>query len=105
MLLVKPNNKYSHCYFLRYVPGLMLLIILFMFHTVEQNVIILMSHRLVYFVSFCVTKLHKGKEDSMGFGRGWGVLKRSISDRLQISFPQGRIFYKELESLLCPQLV
>ena len=57
MLLVKPNNKYSHCYFLRYVPGLMLLIILFMFHTVKQNVIILMRHRLVYFVSFCVTKL------------------------------------------------
>ena len=40
-----------------------------------------------------------------GFGRGWGVLKRSSSDRLQIAFPQGRIFCKELESLLCPQLV
>ena len=68
MLLFKPNNKYSHCYFLRYVPGLILLIILFMFHTVEQNVIILIGHRFVYFV--CVTKLHKGKENNMGFGRG-----------------------------------
>ena len=37
MLLVKPNDKYSHCYFLRDVPGLMLLIILLVFHRVEQT--------------------------------------------------------------------
>ena len=74
-----------------------------MFHSVEQNVIILISHRLAYLF---VSKLHKGKENNMGFGRGWGVLiKRSSSDRLQITFPHGRIFCKELESLLCPQLV
>ena len=54
---------------------------------------------------FVGAKLHKGKENNMGFGRGWGVLKRSSSDRLQIAFLQGRIFYKELESLLCPQMV
>ena len=49
----------------------MLLIILFMVHTMEQNVIILISHRLAYLF---VSKLHKGKENNMGFGRGWGVL-------------------------------
>ena len=73
-----------------------------MFHTVEQNVIILISHRLAYLLG---AKLHKGKENNMGFGRRWEVLKRSSSDRLQIAFLQGRIFYKELESLLCPQMV
>ena len=58
-LLVNPNNKYSHCYFLRYVPGLMLLIILFMFHTVEQNVIILISHRLACLLGPNCTKAKK----------------------------------------------
>ena len=59
VLLVKPNTKYSHCYFLRYVPGLVLLIILFMFHTVEQNVIILISHRLAYLLGPNCTKAKK----------------------------------------------
>ena len=68
-----------------------------------DHIFVLISHRLVYFV--CVTKLHKGKEDNMGFGRGWGVLECGRSTRLQIASSQGRIFYKELESLLCPQLV
>ena len=58
-----------------------------MFHTVEQNVIILVSHRLAYFVS--VTKLHKGKENNIGFGRGWGVLKRSSSDGYKFLFLRG----------------
>ena len=43
---------------------------------------------------------------SMGNPSGLkGLIKRSSSARLQITFPHGRIFCKELESLLCPQLV
>ena len=37
----------------------MLLIILFMFHTVEQNVIILISHRLAYLLEPNCTKAKK----------------------------------------------
>ena len=43
----------------------------------------------------------------MGFRGEWGVLERSSSGRLQniTAFLQGRVFYKEQESLLYPLLV
>ena len=67
MLLVKPNNKYSHCYFLRDVPGLMLLIIFnyLCFTQWNKNLIILISHRLAYLF---VSKLHKAKKTIWGLG-------------------------------------
>ena len=66
MLLVKPNNKYSHCYFLRDVPGLMLLIILFMFHTVEQKFDHIDQPQVSLFV--CVQTAQKAKKTIWGLG-------------------------------------
>ena len=88
------NNKYSHCYFLRDVPGLMLVIILFMFHTVEQKFDHIDQPQVSLFV--CVQTAQRQRKQYGVWERMGSVLKRSSSDRLQIAFPHGRIFYKEL---------
>ena len=88
------NNKYSHCYFLRDVPGLMLVIILFMFHTMEQKFDHIDQPQVSKFV--CVQTAQRQRKQYGVWERMGSVLKRSSSDRLQIAFPHGRIFYKEL---------
>ena len=74
-----------------------------MFHTVEQKFDHIDQPQVSLFV--CVQTAQRQRKQYGVWERMGSVLKRSSSDRLQIAFPHGRIFCKELESLLCPQLV